>query len=383
MKILIGSDLFYPVMYTGGEVYSFNVARCLVRLGHEVTVIAAKTAFNSEDVKTLKNQEVVEGVKIIRTRTPYTFGSTLSSIASVREMYALAREHIKQGSVDVVCPVKPRAYLPLFLAARRRVPCVALIHDFYPCKFVGLAGWILQQLTLRLPYDHVLTITDSIKQRLLKYFPANKVSVIYAGLNLETIDSMSAGARKRNQLIFVGNLLPHKNILDAIRAVELARQEINNLELVIASTGGPQEGLVKSACKEKPFIRYLGKVSDEEKVRFLKESSLLLLPSSAEGFGLVLIEALSCGTPFVAYDLPAVREVSNLTGAGVLVPHRDWQAMAQAIVQALKEPLRMKESADNGRKQVEAKFTWEQVALKATQILSDLLSRFACRDKGR
>ncbi len=71
MKILIGSDLFYPILYTGGEVHTFNVARWLVKFGHEVTVIAAKTAFNAEDIAGLKDQETVDGVTIIRTQTPY------------------------------------------------------------------------------------------------------------------------------------------------------------------------------------------------------------------------------------------------------------------------------------------------------------------------
>ncbi len=132
---------------------------------------------------------------------------------------------------------------------------------------------------------------------------------------------------------------------------------------------------MKAVCKEKPFIKYVGRVSDSEKLRLLKESSLLVLPSSAEGFGLVLIESLSCGTPFVAYDIPAVREVSNLTRGGVLVSHRDWNALARQIVSLLRDVPRASGLAKDGRRYVEDNFTWELVAMRQQEVLQRLSRR--------
>ena len=374
MRILIGSDLFYPILYTGGEVHSFNVARWMVKLGHEVTVIAARTAFYQADIATLKEQEIVEGINIIRTKTPYHFGSSISSIASMKEMYSLAKEQIQKNNIDIVCPVKPRTYLPLFLAARNKVVCAALIHDFYPYQSLGLASWGLQELTLRLPYNHVLTVSESVKLRLKKYYPENKLSVIYNGIDLEKIDSIKADHKKPSQLIFIGNLYPYKNTLDAIKAVELARQDIPDLELLIVSHGGSEEDHVRNAIQGKNYIKYLGNVSDMVKYKMIKESSLLLLPSSAEGFGLVLIEALGCRTSFISYDIPAVKEVCELTRGGTLVPHRDISALAKTIIDLLKNPSHCKSLAETGRSKVETLFTWEKVAEREVSILNKLIS---------
>jgi glycosyltransferase involved in cell wall biosynthesis len=379
MKILIGSDLFYPILYTGGEVHTFNVARWLVKLGHEVIVIAAKTAFKYSDISTLCNEETVEGIKIIRTKTPYAFGSTIGSISSMKEMYYFTRDLIRKKQVDIVYPVKPRTYLPLFLAAHGKIPCVALIHDFYSHTFIGWPGWVMQTITLRLPYNHILTVSESVKNRLRKYHKQDRVSVIYNGLNLDKIDSVPAGPKKRHQVIFIGNLQPHKNISDAIIAVMKVKEQINDIELIIISTGGPQEPIVKAAVSEKPFIKYLGKVSDDEKIRLLKESGALILPSSAEGFGLVLIEALSCGTPFIAYDIPAVREVSLLTNGGILVPHRDYVELARQLVLLVSNVTLSSKLAEKGRRQVEDSFTWEKVARREVDTLSLLLESMSKR----
>ncbi len=131
----------------------------------------------------------------------------------------------------MILAVKPRTYLPFFLAAHGKVPCVALIHDLYTRRFVGWAGWALQTFTLRLRYDHILTVSDSVKQRLSKHFPSERVSVVYNGINLDDVDSVTAEPKKASQVVFVGNLQPHKNIMDAIRAIEVAHEQIKGIEL--------------------------------------------------------------------------------------------------------------------------------------------------------
>lgn len=380
MKIVIGTDLFYPCFYSGGEVHLFNVARSLVKLGNDVTVIAAKTAYNSKNLRKLKNQENIGGVDIIRTRIPFKFGSTISSVPSMVETYRILKKLIEKEEVDIVNPSQYRPCIPFALAAHNNVPCIATFHDTYSegrffgmegwmdQRYFGLPGWALEHITLKLPYDHIITVSMQSKEKLLRYYSSDKISVVYNGVDLEKIDSVSTN-KKSNQVIYLGTLKEYKNVLDAIKAVELARKEINDLELIIVSNGGPQENVVKKISKEKKYIKYLGKVTDHEKIRLLKESSLLVFPSSKEGFGLVTIEALSCYTPFIAYDIPTMKEVYSLTKGGVLVKHRDYKAMAEKICYLLNNESITKKLALYGRKEVEKKFTWEEVAKKEAEIM--------------
>lgn len=381
----MGTDLFYPALYSGGEVHLLNVARSLVKLGHEVTVIAARTAYSYEETEGLKDQETIDGVNIVRTRHRFKFGATLGSIPSLIEMYLIVRRKINNGDVDIVNPSQYRPCIPFALAARNKVPCVATFHDTYSegrlwgiagwkgQRCFGIPGWALERLTLRLPYDKMITVSMSSKRRLSKYYAPDKISVVYNGVDLHAVDSVEAGEKKPCQVIYVGSLKEFKNVLHAVRSVELAREAMAGLELVIVSTGGPQEELVRKVSQERSYVRYLGRVTEGEKTRLMKESSLLLLPSSREGFGLVLIEALSCGTPFIAYDIPAVREVCNLTKGGILVEHMDYEAMAGEICHLLKDKSLLEDLAVSGRREVENTFTWDEVARREEETFRSLL----------
>ena len=83
--------------------------------------------------------------------------------------------------------------------------------------------------------------------------------------------------------------------------------------------------------------RFLGMLSDLELTAFLTLCDVLVLPSinSTESFGMVQVEAMSCGTPVVATDLPGVRQPVQSTGMGRIVPPMDAPALAQAIVDVL------------------------------------------------
>jgi glycosyltransferase involved in cell wall biosynthesis len=84
----------------------------------------------------------------------------------------------------------------------------------------------------------------------------------------------------------------------------------------------------------------LGNLTDVEMTVFFKTCELLVLPSlnSTEGFGLVQVEAMSCGTPVIATDLPGVRVPVQVSGMGKIVPVADAAAIASAILDILTEP---------------------------------------------
>jgi phosphatidyl-myo-inositol dimannoside synthase len=89
-----------------------------------------------------------------------------------------------------------------------------------------------------------------------------------------------------------------------------------------------------------------------------------------EGLGLVLVEALGCGCPVVASDLPAVRDVIADGESGRLVPPGDAQALAAVIVELLDAPERRRSLADKGRRHCRETFDWSQIAERYAVLLS-------------
>jgi glycosyltransferase involved in cell wall biosynthesis len=105
-------------------------------------------------------------------------------------------------------------------------------------------------------------------------------------------------------------------------------------------------------------VRTLGYLPDPDLIRLVAGAAALVLPSVYEGFGLPALEALACGTPVVASDLPALREV--LGDQAELVPPDDPAALAAALARALDDP--GGEPARAARQTRAAGFTWENCA---------------------
>lgn len=387
VKIVFATDVFYPYLDSGGVVHTFHVARNLVKFGHEVIVLCHKTSsYSSESHNLLKDQEVIDGINIIRAKKPYRYGATIASLPALYEMYSQLKKMIREGDVDVVNALLYRPFFPVFMAAKNKVPCIGSVHltgfkewrRYEAGKLGAMALWGIGNIALRLPYDKVITVSETLRTELLEYYPREKIEVVYNGVDLEQIDNVDSDEKNPNQVIYVGTLNKRKNVLDAVRAVELARTEIKDLELVIVSSGGDYEEVIKEMSRKNSFIKYYKKATDEEKMKLLKESSLLVHPSSKEGFPIVPIEALACNAPFIAYDIPEMKEACKVTSGGVVVKQGDYVALSQRTCELFKNKSRLKEMAKRGRKKVEEEFTWEKVAKKTERLYRDVLIR-QCR----
>jgi glycosyltransferase involved in cell wall biosynthesis len=87
-------------------------------------------------------------------------------------------------------------------------------------------------------------------------------------------------------------------------------------------------------------VTFLGVLNPQQMADFYTACDVLVLPSinSTESFGLVQVEAMLCGTPVVASNLPGVRQPVRMTGMGEIAPIRDAEGLAEAILKVLKSP---------------------------------------------
>jgi glycosyltransferase involved in cell wall biosynthesis len=119
-------------------------------------------------------------------------------------------------------------------------------------------------------------------------------------------------------------------------------------------------------------VHFSGSVAIERLVSLYQSASALLQPSLAEGFGLPALEAMACGTPVVAHDIPALREV--LGGAGCLIPVADVPALSQALQRVASEPAWAGDLAARGVERARA-FSWDRAAELTWQVYSEVAAR--------
>ncbi len=173
----------------------------------------------------------------------------------------------------------------------------------------------------RLYQARLISISDSQRQ----YFPAlNYVTTIYNGIDLR---NFPFSKKKEDFFIFASKINESKNPLDAIKAAKIAQKK-----LVIIGRINDQEYFDTQIrpLLDGQRVVYLGEVSLEEAIELYQRAKALLFPVKCpESFGLVMIEAMACGTPVIAYPAGATQEIIQDGKTGYLV--KGVKGMAEAM----------------------------------------------------
>ncbi len=156
-----------------------------------------------------------------------------------------------------------------------------------------------------------------------------------------------------NNIITVGRLATEKGFYDLIEIINLVKKEIPDVHLTICGDGSEknriEEQIDKYALKNN--VSLLGFIGQTELEKKYLKSSLYVMTSFTESFGLVLIEAMNYGLPCIAFD-SATGAKELLKNTGILVKNRDKQEMTNKIVELLNNKKELKKYSDKSKKKV-------------------------------
>jgi glycosyltransferase involved in cell wall biosynthesis len=176
--------------------------------------------------------------------------------------------------------------------------------------------------------------------------------------------------------VAVRRLVPRMGLDVLLEAwAKLVSNDETHLILCIVGTG-PQRAELEQHCTElglKGLVRFAGRVDDENLVRYYRASDVSIVPSVAlEGFGLVVLESVSTGTPVVASELGGLSEALSGLAPDMLVPPGDPEALACRVRGAVTgiEPLPTRETC---RRYAE-KFAWSEVARRHVELYERAVS---------
>lgn len=193
--------------------------------------------------------------------------------------------------------------------------------------------------------DHVITVSHSMKNEILDYFPDTPITVIYNGLNSDEFSQISNPVLRVFQtkydlpdafMLCVGHLEQRKNYLRLIDALlQLKKRSVDCPLLIIGNDSGELQHIEKKIASSslERQVRILNGLSDQEVRCAYKLCSLFVFPSAYEGFGIPILEAMAARRPMVLSDLPVFREITE--DQLIYFPHDDVEAMVAAIEQGL------------------------------------------------
>lgn len=248
-------------------------------------------------------------------------------------------------------------------------------HGIQASLLFNAIGKCLEALFLRMVH-HVVVVSKATKREVVQVgIPEERISIVPDAFDrppkiyLERNDN-------RLQLLFVGTCHPRKgleHLLEAMRRLgdrDIVLNLVGNLEDSIGHTKHIQS-LVEEYGLERKIV-FHGWISEEELWKQYARSDLFVLPSLWEGFGIVLLEAMSFGLPIVTTNTGAIPELIKDEWNGLLVPPRDSKALAAAIARLGDNPGLREKLGRNALSRSKAAMTWKQVSKQ----FSDVLNRF-------
>jgi glycosyltransferase involved in cell wall biosynthesis len=179
--------------------------------------------------------------------------------------------------------------------------------------------------------------------------------------------------RSDDRILCVATLSPIKDQATLIQACSVLSRH-RRVKLLLAGDGVTRAKLREMAreCAVEDQTTFLGNVSRSRLLSLYQEAAVFVLSTKSEGISFALLEAMACACPIVASDVPGVTEVLSGTGAGLLVPPGDAQAMADAIEHLLDHPELGATMGDAARQCAIRKYSAKQMAAQYSEILNSL-----------
>jgi glycosyltransferase involved in cell wall biosynthesis len=287
-------------------VFVQEVAKCWVEAGHHTSLVCS-------EVPGLSKTADANGLHIYRV-------GKLKSGAH----HFFAPRHMAVRTADVVLEsINTIPYeLPLLRQSR---PFISLFHqmavdvwDAHLRQPFAAGARVLERLLLR-PYRTVpmAAVSESTRRDLLTVGVKNITVIPQGGIGEQIWQEKEAVTT----FLFVGRLTQNKRPDHALEAFRLIRDEIPHARLWVVGEG-PMRANLESAAP--PGVELLGRIARDDLLARMSRAHLLLVTSVREGWGLVVTEANSMGTPAAAYDVPGLRDSIEGGSTGVLVrpsPH--------------------------------------------------------------
>lgn len=310
---------------------------------------------------------------------PFTFG--------IRARRYLSKSDKKY---DIVHDNQSLSY-GLLGIARMGFPTVTTIH--HPITVdreteIRAAGSFLGRLKVRRWYaflamqkrvsrrlSHIITVSKCSQRDIGRAFriAPQRFRVIPNGINTDYFYPLKDVQRTHNRLLVTSSAdTPMKGLRYLLEAVASIRKE---REIGVLIIGQPKkDGVIEHHVRELALgdvVTFTGRIEAKDFARHYAETTMAVIPSLYEGFGMPAGEAMACGVPVISTSGGALPEVVG--DAGILVPPADSKALRQAIVALLDDPERRRQMGEAGLERVVNSLTWRHAAEKTVGVYREAI----------
>lgn len=261
-----------------------------------------------------------------------------------------------------------------------RTRLITTVHGADAYAFHGRIGRWLKQFALSRA-DAVTVVSSQLQCDLIRDFrPALAPHVEPMGIDLTRFDAEAATSAARLSFCFVGRLVEKKGVGDLLDAYARALEQHAGLPPLQIIGDGPLRPALRATAERLGIasrVTFAGWADPAAVPALMARSLAVIVPSitaadgDREGLGLVAVEAIAAGTPVIAYDYGAIRDVVSPGTNGRLVPQGNVDALAAALIDAAKGQLPVIDA--DAREHIRERFDWKHVGARYREIYSEIL----------
>jgi glycosyltransferase involved in cell wall biosynthesis len=370
VTIAFVSDAIYPYNKGGKEKRLYELSKRLSLMGHDVHIYTMHW-WQTPDKTRQEN------------------GVTLHAICKWHDLYHDDRRSIKQAILyslscfkllrakfDVL-DVDHMPYFPIFstyiVCKLKRRKLNGTWHEALKrSEWVDYMGWkgniaaLIERVSVRLP--HMITVSSAHTLELIQseLKRTRGLRLIPPGIDSSSIDKVEP-IKINFDVLFVGRLVKDKNVGLLVRAIEVLAKQNPDIECIVIGTGIEEKSTLKLIRRHKleSNIHLIGNLPRTRDIyAYMKAAKVLVLPSKREGFGMVVLEALACGTPVVTIDSP-------MNASSKLITHGLSGSIVAAtpteLAAAISEWIEKVPERKNIIRQA-ADYDWQSIASKQAEV---------------
>jgi phosphatidylinositol alpha-mannosyltransferase len=379
LKIALVSP--YDFAYPGGVAnHIFALEREFTKMGHKVKLIApaSRGAVSDERLICLgRAWPTPSSGSVARiTLTPWISSKVKPVLA--REKFDVIHLH------EPLCPMLCTTILRLSRAAN-----IGTFHAldsrgyniWWPFTFLFLKKWFRK-------LDGRIAVSKPARDFINGHFPAD-YKIIPNGVDLEhfspQVPPLEQYRDGKINILFVSRLEKRKGVNHLLGAYLRVRKELGNCRLILVGPSTRWSRWYEGKVKQKGWkdIVFTGWVAQEDLPRYYQTADIVCTPATGrESFGLILLEAMAMGKPIVASNIDGYASVATHGAEALMVPPKDEQALAQALISLANDAKLRQEMGDRGKLKA-AEYSWEHVAQRIMDYYQEILERRASDPKAR
>ena len=359
-----------PESTSGGETYERELLRHLAALGVAVDILLARHQRHHEGVAnwTIHRLPIGRGMRwpVAMLLLPPIIGRL-----HARHPFDLLRVH------------SLRFIGPAALIARRRyrlpVPIVAHHHHLDASRL----DHVIERRVIE-GADRVITVSEFSRRQLVESLGVDpdRIDVVPNGIDARFAPGTGDLVRRRHGLgaapvvLSLGALKARKNLPLLLEAWRTVASGHCDARLLIAGSGSLESALrarARALGLEERVV-FAGRIAEADKVAYYNAADVFVSPSSLEGFGFTVGEAMSCGLPVVVSDRGALPELVKDGEGGFVCPHGDAAGLARRLLELLGDPTLRRRFGAFNQDRIERGFRWDRASRRVLDIYTDVIA---------